>query len=188
MSSARSLWRSAKKLTPDPCWTEYLSTVNEPTEVPLKKGVSLNGSEVLEGFKAWNATNAYHQRQTGYVVAGVTLPMGDITADQFRGLAAIARRFVKDSIRTTVEQNIFFRWVSESDLPEFYRALSAIGLGEPDAGTIVDVTACPGTDTCKLGIASSRRTCRKTIACHKSADGTQPISSPDHLRCRHVES
>jgi sulfite reductase (ferredoxin) len=145
-----------KKLTPDPHWTEYLSTVNEPTEVPLKNGVSLNGSEVPEGFKAWNATNVYHQRQTDYVVAGVTLPMGDITADQFRGLAAIARRFVKDSIRTTVEQNILFRWVSESDLPEFYKALSAIGLGEPDAGTIVDVTACPGTDTCKLGIASSR--------------------------------
>ena len=29
-------------------------------------------------------------------------------------------------------------------------------MGEPGAGTIVDVTACPGTDTCKLGIASSR--------------------------------
>ncbi len=145
-----------KKLTPDPQWTEYLPTVNEPTEVPLKKGVSLNGSEVPGGFKAWNATNVYPQRQAGYVVAGVTLPMGDITADQFRGLAAIACRFVKDSIRTTVEQNILFRWVSESDLPEFYQALSAIGLGEPDAGTIVDVTTCPGTDTCKLGIASSR--------------------------------
>ncbi len=26
----------------------------------------------------------------------------------------------------------------------------------PGAGTIVDVTACPGTDTCKLGISSSR--------------------------------
>src|SRR5262249_5443142 len=32
----------------------------------------------------------------------------------------------------------------------------AIHLSEPGAGTIVDVTACPGTDTCKLGIASSR--------------------------------
>jgi len=31
-----------------------------------------------------------------------------------------------------------------------------IGLGEPGAGTILDVVACPGTDTCKLGIASSR--------------------------------
>ncbi len=31
-----------------------------------------------------------------------------------------------------------------------------MGLGEPGAGTIVGITACPGTDTCKLGISSSR--------------------------------
>ncbi len=145
-----------KKLTSDHKWTEYLSKGNEPTEVALKRGISLNGTEVSEEFKSWRATNVYSQRQSDYVVAGVTLPLGDITADQFRGLAAIARRFVKDSIRTTVEQNILFRWVSESDLPELYTALCALDLGESNAGTIVDVTACPGTDTCKLGIASSR--------------------------------
>ena len=89
-------------------------------------------------------------------MATVTLPLGDITADQLRSFADIARRFVKDTIRTTVEQNIILRWVSEADLPELYSALKEIGLGEPNAGTIVDVTACPGTDTCKLGIASSR--------------------------------
>jgi len=59
-------------------------------------------------------------------------------------------------MRTTVEQNIVLRWVSESDLVDLYRELSRIGLAEAGAGTIVDVTACPGTDTCKLGIASSR--------------------------------
>src|SRR6185436_19883035 len=31
-----------------------------------------------------------------------------------------------------------------------------IGLGECGAGGIADVTACPGTDTCELGISSSR--------------------------------
>jgi sulfite reductase (ferredoxin) len=95
------------------------------------------------------------------VVAAVTLPLGDITAFQFRALAGIARRFVKDTVRTTVEQNIIFRWVSEADLPDLYQALREIGLGEPNAGTIVDVTACPGTDTCKLGIASSRGLARE---------------------------
>jgi sulfite reductase (ferredoxin) len=60
-----------------------------------------------------------------------------------------------------VEQNILFRWLSEADLPEFYRAIQAIGLGAADAATIVDVTACPGTDTCKLGIASSRGLARE---------------------------
>jgi len=37
-----------------------------------------------------------------------------------------------------------------------YTELAAVGLATPGAGTIVDVAACPGTDTCKLGIASSR--------------------------------
>jgi sulfite reductase (ferredoxin) len=150
-----------EKLSPEPRWTAHLDSVNEATEKPLKPGACLNGSERPEGFDAWYATNVYRQRQPGYVAATVTLPLGDISADQLRGLAEIARRFVKDTLRTTVEQNILFRWVSEADLPEFYQAIRAIGLGASDAGTIVDVTACPGTDTCKLGIASSRGLARE---------------------------
>ena len=46
--------------------------------------------------------------------------------------------------------------MSQSDLPELHKALEAVGLADPGAGTIVDITACPGTDTCKLGISSSR--------------------------------
>ncbi|MCZ6622274.1 MAG: nitrite/sulfite reductase [Deltaproteobacteria bacterium] len=157
----RIVLEERQKLTPDPRWTEFLSTVHEQTEAPLRQGVSLNGAERSEGFEAWYATNVHHQKQPGYTVATVTLPLGDITADQFRALADIARRFIKDTVRTTVEQNLVFRWVSEADLPEFYRALREIGLGDPNAGTIVDVTACPGTDTCKLGIASSRGLARE---------------------------
>jgi sulfite reductase (ferredoxin) len=145
----------------DPRWTAYLASVNDQTETPLKQGVSLNGNERPEGFDAWYATNVYKQRQPGYVAATVTLPLGDASADQLRALADIARRFVKDTLRTTVEQNILFRWVSEADLPEFYKAIKTIGLGAADAATIVDVTACPGTDTCKLGIASSRGLARE---------------------------
>ena len=122
---------------------------------------NLNGHQRPEGFDAWYATNVYKQRQPGYVAATVTLPLGDASADQLRALADIARRFVKDTLRTTVEQNILFRWVSEADLPEFYQAIKAIGLGAADAATIVDVTSCPGTDTCKLGIASSRGLARE---------------------------
>ena len=150
-----------QKLSADPRWTAHLASVNEPTEIPLKPGVSLNGSERPEGFAAWYATNVYRQRLPGFVAATVTLPLGDVSAQQLRALADIARRFVNGTLRTTVEQNILFRWVSEADLPEFYRAISAIGLGAADAATIVDVTACPGTDTCKLGIASSRGLARE---------------------------
>ena len=157
----RLVLEERQKLSPDPRWTAHLATVNEQMEEALKAGVSLNGSERPEGFEAWYATNVYKQRQPGYVAATVTLPLGDASAEQLRALADISRRFVKDTLRTTVEQNILFRWLSEADLPEFYRAIRAIGLGAADAATIVDVTACPGTDTCKLGIASSRALARE---------------------------
>jgi len=157
----RLVLEERQKLSPDPRWTAHLATVNEQMEEALKAGVSLNGSERPEGFEAWYATNVYKQRQPGYVAATVTLPLGDASAEQLRALADISRRFVKDTLRTTVEQNILFRWLSEADLPEFYRAIRAIGLGAADAATIVDVTACPGTDTCKLGIASSRGLARE---------------------------
>src|SRR5690606_26280070 len=49
-----------------------------------------------------------------------------------------------------------FRWVSRADLPELYARLKAAGLGQAGAESISDITSCPGTDTCKLGISSSR--------------------------------
>jgi sulfite reductase (ferredoxin) len=157
----RLVLEERQKLPTDPRWTEFLASVNDQGEQPLRSGVSLNGHKRPDGFDAWYKTNVYKQRQPGYVAATVSLPLGDASADQMRALADIARRFVKDTLRTTVEQNILFRWVSEADLPEFYQAIKAIGLGAADAATIVDVTSCPGTDTCKLGIASSRGLARE---------------------------
>lgn len=144
------------KLPPDPAWTAYLNQVNVEREKPLKPASSLNGGAPSEGFDRWLQTNVFHQSQDGYVTATVRLPLGDITSSQLRSLADTARRFVKDTVRTTVEQNIVLRWVSEADLPDLYAALEKIGLGDCGAGTILDITACPGTDTCKLGISSSR--------------------------------
>ena len=112
------------------------------------------------------------------MVATVSLPLGDITSSQLRALADLAKRFVKDTIRTTVEQNIVLRWVSEEDLPQLYVALKEIGLGEPGAGTIVDITACPGTDTCKLGISLFAGTGRRA---EQAAGGRKPA-------CRQVGS
>jgi len=144
------------KLPHDDAWTAYLDRLSSYRETPLKPGGALNGAAMPAGFERWRATNVYGQRQPGYVVATVTLPLGDATSWQMRRLADIARRYCGDNVRTTVEQNIVLRWVSEADLPALYRDLAAADLAAPGAGTIVDVTACPGTDTCKLGIASSR--------------------------------
>lgn len=170
-------------LSPDPRWTEYLASAHAYSEAPLGPGAILNGGARPDGFDTWHATNVYRQRQAGYAAATVTLPLGDVTAGQLRALASIARRFVKDTVRTTVEQNFAFRWVREADLPEFYRAIGSIGLGEPDAGTIVDVTACPGTDTCKLGIASSRGLARE-LRCRLSEKSLELDAAVKNLRIK----
>lgn len=143
-------------LPPDPAWTTYLENLHAHDEKPLRPAAPLKGAARPEGFDRWMQTNIFQQKQPGYVVVTVTLPLGDITSFQLRRLADIARRFTNETIRTTVEQNMVLRWVSEADLPRLYAALKEVGLGLPGAGTILDVTACPGTDTCKLGIASSR--------------------------------
>ncbi len=145
-----------KVLPPDDRHTDYIAKLPDYAENPFKDAVQLNGKPRPEGYDEWAETNAYKQQQAGYATVIVNLPLGDISADQTRALADIAREHVGDNIRTTVEQNIILRWVSEADLPKVYTQLKAIGLGDPGAGTIVDITACPGTDTCKLGIASSR--------------------------------
>ncbi len=143
------------KLRPDPRWTAYLSDLGVVRETPLKPPSRLEGSGSA-AFEAWRRTNVRPQAQAGYAVAVITLPLGDLTSDQARDVARLARRFTGDSLRLTVEQNIALRWVSEADLPELHAGLAQAGLAEGGASTITDVTACPGTDTCKLGISSSR--------------------------------
>ncbi|MEE8349957.1 MAG: nitrite/sulfite reductase [Acidobacteriota bacterium] len=152
----RLVLEERKAMPDDEEWTAYLKDVPHCNEEPGREGGTLNGATRPEGFQPWYDTNVYRQRQAGYGVATISLPLGDLSAWQMRELANLARRFAGGNVRSTVEQNIIFRWVSESDLPDLYRELKRVGLSEPGAGSIIDVTACPGTDTCKLGIASSR--------------------------------
>ena len=149
------VWEERKTLPPDSRWTEYLETARKLKEEPLR-APGETPSSISESFGRWRRTNVRPQRQEGYSTVIATLPLGDITSSQLRSLADIARRFTLETIRSTVEQNLVIRWVSSRDLADIHEALEAVGLGEPGAGTIVDIVTCPGTDTCKLGISSSR--------------------------------
>ncbi len=140
----------------DPAWTDYLDNLDAYDETPLKPPTQLNGASNPEGFDEWYQSNVRLQRQPGYAFVTITLPLGDLTADQTRSLADISRKYVKDTIRATVEQNIVLRWVTMTDLPALYKELTEVGLGDPGAESLVDITACPGTDSCKLGVSSSR--------------------------------
>jgi sulfite reductase (ferredoxin) len=144
------------KLRPDPRWTAFLADLHATDEKPLRPAGPLPDGPLPKGFADWRATNVVPQRQPGYVMATITLPLGDLTSDQARALADVARKYTGDTMRTTADQNMLLRWVSEADLPDVYAALEAIDLAAPGAGTISDICACPGTDTCKLGISSSR--------------------------------
>ena len=144
----------------DPKWTDWLETIPSFEESGLPEPVS-NGQTIdlgadAEAFEKWKFTNVYYQRQEGFTCVSIALPLGDLTSQQMRGVADIARRFTRDTTRTTVEQNLLLRWIHEADLPALYLALKAINLHTAGAQSIVDITACPGTDTCKLGISSSR--------------------------------
>jgi len=147
------------KLQPDERWTSWLADLHKNDEQPGPAVSAANGGNGNGGasdFDAWCSTNVYSQRQAGFVVVTITLPLGDATSHQFRELARLARRYAGEHVRTTVEQNVVLRWVHERDLRALYAELKAARLGAVGAGTIVDVVSCPGTDTCKLGIASSR--------------------------------
>lgn len=153
----RAVLAERATLAPEAGWTAHLATSRDPFEHPMRVGSALGDTPTdRAGFETWRRSNVYVQRQPGYVSATVTLPLGDATSHQLRGLADLARKLVGDTIRTTVEQNILLRWVPEGELPALFDGLTALGLGAPGAQSIVDVVACPGTDTCKLGIASSR--------------------------------
>ncbi len=148
-----------QELRPDPRWTAFLEKLNDGDERPLRAPEALPAQVAAAAgaaFEQWRADNVRAQKQPGYCTATVSLPLGDLTSHQARAVASIARQFTGDTLRTTVDQNLLFRWVSEADLPAVHAALAQVGLCDGGAGTIADVTSCPGTDTCKLGISSSR--------------------------------
>ncbi|MFZ5896678.1 MAG: nitrite/sulfite reductase [Myxococcota bacterium] len=152
----RLVLEERQKLRPDPRWTAFLKDLGHTDEKPLRPPSELGAGPFEPAFERWLKSNVQPQRQAGYSTAKVTLPLGDFTPSQGRKIADLMRRFTGDTLRTTVEQNLLFRWVSNGDLPSLYAELAAIGLGDAGADTISDITSCPGTDTCKLGISSSR--------------------------------
>jgi sulfite reductase (ferredoxin) len=180
----RLVLEEREKLRPDPRWTAFLATLRETDGVPLEPGAPLADAPRPAGFDAWYKTNVQKQRQPGYAVATVTLPLGDFTPSQGRALGDIARRYSTDALRTTVAQNLLYRWIPEAELPRLYEELKALGLAEAGAETITDITSCPGTDTCKLGISSSRGLAgelRKRLSLVE--DKLDPAAKNLHIKC-----
>jgi sulfite reductase (NADPH) hemoprotein beta-component len=109
-----------------------------------------------DAYVRWTRSNVRRQRQTGYVCVTARLPLGDFTAGQAQVLADLAEAYGDGTVRLSIDQNVIFRWVPASAVQGFYDRLDAAGLATPDAGTIADVTSCPGAETCRLAVTQSR--------------------------------
>jgi sulfite reductase beta subunit-like hemoprotein len=120
---------------------------------PPRSYGSPNGD--LGEFRRFAAANVEKQRQEGFSTVQVHVYRGDLTPEQFRGLASIMRDHCGGYARTTVHQNIVLRWVRDEAVYDVWRRLQELGLGAAGADEIDDVVSCPGTDSCKLGITSS---------------------------------
>jgi sulfite reductase (ferredoxin) len=107
-------------------------------------------------FEMWKRTNVVKQKQAGYVTAAIKLFMGDITSEQMAFVADLADRYSNGNIRTTINQNVVIRWIPADQIESLYGDLASQGLADPGAELVEDIIACPGTDTCGLGITSSK--------------------------------
>jgi sulfite reductase (ferredoxin) len=106
-------------------------------------------------YENWKKTNVFEQKQEGYFAVYLRIQTGDIKTAKARLLAEVVRKFAADEIRATIEQGLMLKFVKREALPYLFTALDEIGLAEPGYGGIADITTCPGTDTCNLGISSS---------------------------------
>jgi sulfite reductase (NADPH) hemoprotein beta-component len=112
---------------------------------------------VVDGERArWAAANVRPQRQEGYCVVTVSVPLGDLTGAQLRILGELAEAFGDGLVRTTIDQDLLYRWVRTSDVPALYERLAAAGLSRGEAGSIANVTSCPGAEACRLAVTQSR--------------------------------
>ncbi|RNC91765.1 MAG: HEPN domain-containing protein [Allomuricauda sp.] len=108
-----------------------------------------------DAFKQWQVTNIISQKQKGYVAIGIKVSLGDFYTETARKLAKLVQEYAASEIRLTLRQNILIPFVKEELIPLFYQELKKLGFADVGYNKALDITACPGTDTCNLGIASS---------------------------------
>ncbi|RTZ04507.1 HEPN domain-containing protein [Flavobacterium sp. GSP6] len=109
----------------------------------------------VEAFEAWKKSNVIAQKQAGYVAIGIKVLLGDFYTDKARLLADLIKNYGANELRFSLRQNIVLRNIKEENLAFFYQELAKLDFVALGYDTIGDITACPGTDTCNLGIASS---------------------------------
>ncbi|WP_166963117.1 HEPN domain-containing protein [Yeosuana marina] len=138
---------------------EFKSVVIDADGYVPSKPVSVEAPKVeikdVKTFETWKATNVIPQKQEGFVAIGIKVLLGDFYTDKARLLSDLVENYAAGEIRLSLRQNILIPFVKEELLPYYYNELEKLGFAEVGYNKAVDITACPGTDTCNLGIASS---------------------------------
>ena len=106
-------------------------------------------------YEQWLATNVFEQKQKGYFGVYIKVTVGDISTDTARELVKLLQPLVADEIRITQNQGLLLRFARKEALPALYEGLAKLELAAPGFDSVADVTTCPGTDTCNLGISNS---------------------------------
>lgn len=137
--------------------------VEEMGDAPA--GMGADGAREIDGIRVnlhssepyprWEEANVVRGVANGTVSVYTFCRLGDITGDQFRGLAALQRDLDLE-VRITNRQNFVLRQVAEETLPRIYERLVALDMSWPGAQLARDVVACPGADTCNLAVTQSR--------------------------------
>ncbi|SDM04706.1 sulfite reductase (ferredoxin) [Catalinimonas alkaloidigena] len=106
-------------------------------------------------YQQWLESNVYRQKQAGFYGIQLRVPLGNVSAEQARTLAKLVKNYAADDIRITINQGLLLRFVRPEALAYVYSELDKLGFADPGFDTLVDVTACPGTDTCNLAVTNS---------------------------------
>src|SRR5271163_2995604 len=158
----------------------FIDDERESAPAPPQAYGSPNGD--VSEFERFRSANVAEQKQEGFATVEVKITRGDLTPEQFRGLAQIMRGYAGGYARTTVQQNLLLRWVREESVYDVWRALSELGFGHPGSREISDVVSCPGTDSCKLGITSSMGLNQAVQERIEAMDITDPLTREIHIK------
>lgn len=126
--------------------------VEEPAHNNIAPSVEIAD---VKRFEDWKKTNVFEQKQKGYFAVALKVTKGDVKPDQARKIAEIATNYASEDMRITMNQGLLLKFVREDSLPYIYTELDKMGFATPGFDTIADVTTCPGTDTCNLGVTNS---------------------------------
>lgn len=132
--------------------TYKISTEKSESEIGIQSEISTKDS--IE-FQNWFKTNTFAQKQGGYYGVFVRVPLGNISSTVSRSLVEKLEGLVADDVRVTVNQGLLLRFVKAENLVAVFEILSDYNLAAPGANSVVNITACPGTDTCNLAISDS---------------------------------